>query len=37
MWGMTLDLYGYPSYVVECNTALNGSYLREMLGIQNEE
>lgn len=36
MWGMTLDLYGYPSYVVECNTALNGRFLRYMLGIQEE-
>lgn len=34
MWGRTLDLYGYPSSVIECNTALNGKFLRYMLGIQ---
>lgn len=34
MWTMTLDLYGYESSVVECNTTLNGKYLRYMLGIQ---
>lgn len=34
MWGMTLDLYGYESYVVECNTALNGRFLKYMLGIK---
>jgi LCP family protein required for cell wall assembly len=34
MWGTTLDLYGYPSSVIECNTALNGRFLRYMLGIQ---
>ena len=33
MWGKTLDLYGYPSSVIECNTALNGRFLRIMLGI----
>jgi len=34
MWGKTLDLFGYPSSVLECNTALNGRFLRYMLGIQ---
>lgn len=34
MWGKTLDLFGYPSSVIECNTALNGRFLRYMLGIQ---
>ncbi len=33
-WGKSLDLFGYPSYVIECNTALNGRFLRYMLGIQ---
>lgn len=33
MWGKTIDLYGYMSSVVECNTSLNGKYLREELGI----
>ena len=37
MWGKTLDLFGYPSSVLECNTALNGRFLRIMLGIQPEE
>lgn len=34
MWGKTLDLFGYPSSVIECNTALNGRFLRYMLGVQ---
>ena len=34
MWSKTLDLFGYPSSVIECNTALNGRFLRYMLGIQ---
>ena len=34
MWSKTLDLFGYPSSVIECNTALNGRFLRIMLGIQ---
>ena len=37
MWGKTIDLYGYTSYVIECNTALNGRYLRYALGISDEE
>ncbi len=36
MWGTTIDLYGYMSSVVECNTSLNGKYLREHLGIVSE-
>lgn len=36
MWGTTIDLYGYPSSVIECNTALNGRFLRYMLGIQKD-
>lgn len=35
-WGKTLDLYGYPSSVVECNTRLNGEYLRNALGMVEE-
>ena len=34
MWGKTIDLYGYQSSVLECNTALNGKFLRYMLGIR---
>lgn len=34
MWGKTIDLYGYQSYVVECNTKLNGTYLRQKLGLE---
>lgn len=34
MWGKTLDLFGYESYVLECNRSLNGKFLRIMLGIQ---
>ena len=33
MWGKVIDLYGYQSSVIECNTSLNGAYLREKLGI----
>lgn len=36
MWSKTLDLYGYESSVIECNTALNGRFLRYMLGIPKE-
>lgn len=36
-WGKTIDLYGYPSYVIECNTKLNGTYLREILGLEEPE
>lgn len=37
MWGKTIDLYGYQSSVIECNTALNGRFLRYMLGVQETE
>lgn len=37
MWGKTLDLYGYPSSVIECNTSLNGEYLRNALGMTSSE
>lgn len=37
MWGKTIDLYGYQSSVIECNTALNGRFLRIMLGIKDTE
>lgn len=37
MWGKSIDLYGYQSYVIECNTALNGRYLRYALGIPDEK
>ena len=36
MWSKTIDLYGYESSVIECNTALNGRFLRYMLGIPKE-
>lgn len=32
-WGKTIDLYGYPSSVLECNLKSNGEYLRNLLGI----
>lgn len=31
MWYKTIDLYGYPSDVVQCNVKLNRSYLLAML------
>lgn len=34
MWSKTIDLYGYPSSVIECNTKLNGTYLRQALGLE---
>ena len=34
MWGQTIDLFGYPSSVIECNRTLNGKFLRIMLGIK---
>ena len=37
MWGKVIDLYGYQSSVIECNTSLNGAYLREQLGIVPKE
>ena len=37
MWGKTIDLYGYTASVIECNTTLNGKYLRYALGIKEIE
>ncbi len=34
MWTKELVIYGYPSDVVQCDTELNGAYLREALGIE---
>ncbi|MDY3225561.1 MAG: LCP family protein [Candidatus Faecousia sp.] len=34
MWSKTIDLYGYPSSVLECNLKLNGEYLRGALGME---
>lgn len=36
-WSKMIDLYGYPSSVIECNTTLNGKYLREALGMEEPE
>lgn len=36
MWGKSLELYGYPTSVIECNLKLNGEYLRSALGITEE-
>ncbi len=33
-WGKTIELYGYQAGVIECNTKLNGKFLRYMLGIK---
>lgn len=35
-WGKNIELYGYPSSVIECNTTLNGEYLRQALGMEPE-
>ena len=35
-WDKIIDLYGYPSYVLGCNTQLNGQYLQEKLGMVEE-
>ena len=37
MWTDTIDLFGYPSNIVECNLAMNGEYLRNALGMENAE
>lgn len=37
MWGKTIDLYGYPSSVLECNLKLNAEYLQNALGMENSE
>ena len=34
MWSKTLDLYGYPSSVLECNLTLNAEYLQNALGME---
>ena len=34
MWSKTLDLYGYPSSVLECNLKLNAEYLQNALGME---
>ena len=34
MWGKTVDLYGYQSYVLECNLKLNAEYLQNALGME---
>lgn len=36
-WNKTIDLYGYVSYVLECNLKLNGEYLRNALGMEDSE
>ena len=33
VWNKTIDLYGYPSSVLECNLSLNALYLQDALGI----
>ena len=35
-WDKIIDLYGYQSYVLGCDTQLNGQYLREKLGMVEE-
>lgn len=36
MWSKSIDLYGYPSSVLECNLALNAEYLQNALGMESE-
>lgn len=36
-WGKELVLYGYPSSVLQCNTTTNGKYLREFIGMEEQE
>lgn len=36
-WDKIIDLYGYQSYVLGCDTKLNGEYLREKLGLTEME
>ena len=33
MWNKSIDLYGYPSSVLECNLSLNAKYLQDALGM----
>lgn len=35
-WDKIIELYGYRSYVLGCNTQLNGQYLQEKLGMVEE-
>lgn len=37
MWYKSIELYGYPSSVIECNLTSNGQYLRNVLGIGEAE
>lgn len=37
MWGKTIDLYGYPSSVLECNLKRNAEYLQNALGMVTED
>ena len=34
MWSKNIDLYGYPSSVLECNLKLNAEYLQNALGME---
>lgn len=34
MWSKQIDLYGYPSSVLECNLKLNAEYLQNALGME---
>ena len=34
MWSKNIDLYGYPSSVLECNLKLNAQYLQKALGME---
>lgn len=34
MWSKSIDLYGYPSSVLECNLKLNAEYLQNALGME---
>lgn len=36
-WGKKIDIAEVPSYVIECNTALNRQYLMEFLGLTETE
>ena len=36
MWSKSIDLYGYPSSVLECNLTLNAQYLQKALGMETE-
>ena len=36
MWNKQIDLYGYVSYVLECNLKANGEYLRNALGMKTD-